>query len=325
MKIPWHIFTFGSTAKILRGRRMDRFPRLIRIHYFLIKKLSSKDITVNGYKMTAGYGDWLNFQYTGEYEPMTTGIIKDIIKEGDTVVDVGANIGYYTLLFSKLVGAWGTVYAFEPEPTNFSILKKNLEMNYASNVISVPKAVADTSGSVKLYIHETNPGGHTIMDVYDDLKGITVDCITLNEYLKGKKINFIKIDVEGAEPNVIEGAKEVFDNYTGILFEFNTDLALKNINKYNSLFLFLINSGYELLGIDEKEKETICIDAYALPNLYRNCKGRTLNIMCKRKAIRKQNQVINRINHPRMRIPFYIWMIILSGVIVLLFYLLLGV
>lgn len=265
---------------LLKNKGLEKHPWLLKLHQSIVKNISNAYIDVNGYKMTAGEGDWLHFQYTGEYEPLTTNLLSKIIKNGSTVVDVGANIGYYTILFSRLVGDMGRVYAFEPESVNFSYLTKNIALNDLKNVISVKKAVSDKNETAKLYIHPDNPGGHTLIDCYDDFKSISVDCVSLNEFLRGAKIDFIKIDVEGAEPKVLAGAKEVFDDYTGILFEFNVDLASKNIVWYDSLFASLLDSGYDLLGVDEKRKEVIRIDARVLLDIFSVYKGRSLNVLC---------------------------------------------
>jgi len=96
----------------------------------------------------------------GYFEPYETTLIESEIRPGDVVLDIGANIGYYTLIFARLVGERGRVYAFEPDPTNFRLLKKNVRANGYQNVIFVKKAVADSSGSMPLYLCPDNKGDH---------------------------------------------------------------------------------------------------------------------------------------------------------------------
>ncbi|CEG11098.1 Methyltransferase FkbM (fragment) [groundwater metagenome] len=100
----------------------------------------------------------------GGYENAETQLFESRIKEGDVVLDIGANIGYYTLIAAKLVGVNGKVYAFEPDPTNFSFLKKSVEINNYKNVICEQKAVSNENGKVKLFLHKFITGAHTIVE-----------------------------------------------------------------------------------------------------------------------------------------------------------------
>ena len=104
--------------------------------------------------------DSLNLFACGVYEPLETRIFKRLINRNDVVFDVGANIGYYTLIATKLVGEKGRVFAFEPEPTNFSLLEKNVKLNGYKNVVLMQKAVLNKTGKTKLYLHRT-AGGHS--------------------------------------------------------------------------------------------------------------------------------------------------------------------
>jgi FkbM family methyltransferase len=129
----------------------------------------------------------------GFYEENETEMFEKIIKAGDTVLDISANIGYYTLIFAKLVGKNGRVFAFEPEPTNFALLKRNVRMNSYNNVVLEQKAVSNKTGKVKLYISE-NPGLHRIYNSYDGRKFIEVEAICLDDYFKNydKNIDLLK-------------------------------------------------------------------------------------------------------------------------------------
>jgi len=251
----------------LRGHNLDKYPSLIKLHDCIVKGLSNQYIDVNGYRMNAGKGDWLHYQYTGEYEPLTTQLIKDYIKPGDTVVDVGANIGYYTLLFSRLVGDTGAVFAFEPEPTNYGYLKTNIKLNGYDNIITEQKAIADKACLMKLFIHPDNPGGHTITDSYGDIPSITVCCFSMDDYFKDIKIDFVKIDVEGAEHLVIEGMSSLIRQGVKIVFEINAELSGGHEQE---IFDLLEKSGYRFLFIDEKDRTT----SRSLPV------GKNVNVLC---------------------------------------------
>ena len=86
----------------------------------------------------------------------------DLVKPGDTIVDAGANFGYYTIIGSPLVGDKGKVYAFQPDPTNFELNQRNVRLNGLTNVVLEQKALSNRKGTLKLYIAGENKGDHRI-------------------------------------------------------------------------------------------------------------------------------------------------------------------
>jgi FkbM family methyltransferase len=142
------------------------------------------------------------------------GMLKNLIKAGDDVVDIGANIGIYTLFLSNLVGNKGRVYAIEPIPVTFQILKNNIKKLRLDNVIPINIAVSDICGNVFMEIPRYEKAGDNyyeariVTDAGNKLKSFKVECITLDGL--HKKYNFtptfIKCDVEGFEWNVFKGA-----------------------------------------------------------------------------------------------------------------------
>ncbi len=159
-------------------------------------------------------------------EKLTTSLFRQAVKEGQTVVDIGANIGYFTLLAARLVGPTGTVYAFEPEPHNYEVLLKNLSLNGYDNVVPVQKAVFNVSGTVKLYLSHTDIGAHTLREKHDhwqfDTKQsgdfVEVEAVTLDEFFKdkGHPIDVIKMDCEGSEMAVVLGMDRIIRNNPGL-------------------------------------------------------------------------------------------------------------
>jgi len=155
------------------------------------------------------------------HEKTTTELFKKVVKEGEVVVDLGANIGYFTLLAAKLVGKNGKVFSFEPEPRNYGYLKKNIEINDYKNVVAVQKAVSDKNGKTRLYICDYDTGHHTI-NKFEGVrayargrlvkeKSVEIETVTLDEFFKGKEelIDVIKMDVEGAEALVLAGMDNI--------------------------------------------------------------------------------------------------------------------
>lgn len=172
----------------------------------------------------------------GNYEIAETRFCEQLLEPGDVAVDVGANIGLYTLLFSKLVGAGGRVHSFEPAPENARRLRVNLLLNAADNVEAHQAAVFSRPGSLTLNLFDPRLGawhslgrpelpnpfqpGETIAPT----GSVQVEAITLDDYAAANgldRLALLKIDVEGAEPDVIAGAAGLLERQAvgAILFE----------------------------------------------------------------------------------------------------------
>jgi len=135
------------------------------------------------------------------------------VEEG-VFVDIGANIGKYTVMVGKRLGSNGKVIAIEPEPENFQALLKNVEANRLQNVVPLNIACCSANGEARLYLHRYAPGLHTMAANHKRqlcreviVPGRTLDSI-LNEFAI-EKVKLIKIDVEGAELEVLKGAIEL--------------------------------------------------------------------------------------------------------------------
>lgn len=152
------------------------------------------------------------------YEPDTTQFFKKTITSGTTVVDVGANLGYFTRLASSLVGPTGSVYAFEPDKENFLLLRKNTE--HLKNVHCIQSAVSDTDDAVSLYL-SNKMGMHSLVEKNGSGRSITVPSTTLDRLYEKTDIHFIKIDVEGAERLVFDGMTKLLARKPVIVFEYN--------------------------------------------------------------------------------------------------------
>lgn len=127
-------------------------------------------------------------------------------EEGDTVIDIGAYVGMFTVKASKLVGPSGKVIAIEPGPSTFSLLEENTKA--LDNVVLVRKAVWDKEGTSKLY-HSWAPGADTLVKPWE--KYTEVETITLDKLLKELElpwVDFVKVDAEGAELKILEGSAE---------------------------------------------------------------------------------------------------------------------
>ena len=142
-------------------------------------------------------------------------------KPGDVVVDIGAHMGRYTIISSRRVGAKGKVIAIEAHPGNFGLLRRNIALNRLTNVVAINSAVYSTTMSLKLYLPDEDSGytmHHSVMASYlvtkyreAERKYVEVQADTLDNLLRKAgvdKVNWMKIDVEGAELEVLKGAEE---------------------------------------------------------------------------------------------------------------------
>lgn len=222
---------------------------------------STGTVAVDDFKLELNpkddYLTWLVLN-TGDYEPVETAHLKKTLKPGDTFVDVGANIGWYTILAAKLVGPEGKVYAFEPEPENFKFLKRNVELNGLKNVVLEQKALSNEVGTLKMYLHEENQGRHSIALVHDEKRFIEVEAFPFDEYVKGKdlQIDFMKIDTEGAEGFILDGMKETLSAQSELklIMEFSEKRLAETGYEAKEIFANLTGLGFEAFAIDEFQK-----------------------------------------------------------------------
>jgi FkbM family methyltransferase len=155
------------------------------------------------------------------FEPDVANVLVKVLAEGDVAVDVGANIGYLTVLASLLVGPTGHVVSFEPDAENLARLRANLALNECRNVTVMEKAVTNRVGEIEFFINSDNSGGNALWDPSQfpgnekslaALKRITVPGTTLDaewEQLRLPAPKLIKIDTEGAEQRVLEGMRDM--------------------------------------------------------------------------------------------------------------------
>jgi FkbM family methyltransferase len=205
---------------------------------------------------------------------------------GNVVLDIGANIGDDTLVIARIIGSKGKVYAFEPDPENFKLLKKNVKANGYTNVVTVGKAVSNKNGKVKLFLSENNKADHRIYESDNSRKYVEVDTISLDKYFGhlSRKINVIKIDIQGAEMMAFEGMVKLFkDNkYPKLLTEF-WPIGLKRCGSSSILFLKLIRGmKYVIYYVDEKNSKVVKVSDRYLLNKFTERNEKFANLLCVR-------------------------------------------
>ncbi len=143
----------------------------------------------------------------GIWEPYETSLLVRYLKKGDTFLDIGANIGYYSVIAASLVGEEGLVIAYEPDPENFRLLRQNLAANALTNVYPVMAAAADYDGRSCLYLSEDNKGDHRLYDNGKGRRHRQVAVIDAGAHMAeiGRQVDFVKIDTQGSETAVVRG------------------------------------------------------------------------------------------------------------------------
>ncbi|KKT29432.1 MAG: Methyltransferase FkbM family [Candidatus Azambacteria bacterium GW2011_GWC2_45_7b] len=216
------------------------------------------------------------------YEPETVDFFKKNVKPGMTVVDIGAHIGYFARVLSKLVGRAGAVYAFEPDEANFKMLKSNTE--HLKNVKTYQLAVSDRRGSVDFYLSGGRSGNHsTIAGVVLDQKKVTVEAVDLDSFFvdaKIQRVDFIKMDIEGGEPAALAGMKNVILKSGNIILvsEFAPawlrKAGVEPLNYLNNLralgFEISADRGGEILPFNPTESEMQKLAPSYFTNIYCN-------------------------------------------------------
>lgn len=192
--------------------------------------------------------------YLGDLDPKISWICTQIVRPGDTVLDIGANVGIVSLWLSKLVGNQGKVHAFEPNPELQKLFHQTVQRNRISNLTLHPVALGTTAGQMELRILADNTGSGSLILDYNqpDCRTTTVQVQTLDSIMDREKIGavrFIKIDVEGFEAEVFRGGSRLFESIRpqAILFE-SVDEQENKLSK-RPVFRILQDAGYGFLSI----------------------------------------------------------------------------
>lgn len=145
------------------------------------------------------------------WEPYETSLLVSRLKPGDVFLDIGANIGYYTILAAAMVNDAGLVVAYEPDEENFSLLCENVALNKAANVMPFQMALSDFNGRKDLYLSPDNKGDHRLYDSGDGRCSRKVEVVHAGDHVRSltSRVDFIKIDTQGSEYNILKGLKDI--------------------------------------------------------------------------------------------------------------------
>lgn len=179
-----------------------------------------------GFAMRLDLGQFVDrtIYCTGGWEPLETQVILAALRPGDTFVDVGANIGFFSLLAHQRVAPNGRVHAVEATPSTADLLDANIARNAASSIYVHRCAAGDREAAVTMVVHDAGNIGSNHLSFGD--AGPAVPLRRLDNLLASETIRLIKLDIEGAEAMALRGAGAILDGDTApaLLFEFSPDM-----------------------------------------------------------------------------------------------------
>jgi FkbM family methyltransferase len=215
-------------------------------------------VTKHGFRIDVDLSEWLgqHVYATGNWEDYTALVIRALVREGDTVIDVGANLGFFTLLAAKCVGEKGRVFAFEPVPLVREQLPHNVKLNGFGNVAVHDEAVSDTDGQAIIHV---GPREHTGISSLRPLSrstaGVEVRTYRLDSLTAvGPALRLVKIDVEGAEYKVLCGMQTLLPRQQPDIVLELTDAFLAELgSSAEQVYDLLTKHGYRMYVIANDE------------------------------------------------------------------------
>jgi FkbM family methyltransferase len=243
-----------QTKKSMKTQIVRTIYRQRRFWKHLLPLQRSIRVRLPQFDLLVRLDDWavgIRIAVNRSYEPHVTAVVQQFVQPGTVFIDIGANIGYYSLLAARLAGPSGKVIAFEPGAANCALLEQSLQINDLRNVTLKPWAVADIDGSVSYGADDSN--GRIELDRRVELPG--VPAVTLDTALADEpRIDFIKMDIEGAEGRALRGMQQILQRHRPIVCSEFTPAAMPSTSGMApELYLDVWRAfGYELALIPRR-------------------------------------------------------------------------
>lgn len=222
---PWLVWNQVPQPVRVPARSLIALSRRIRAHGTAMPAGTPPPLPPGALELRTLYGSfwfdggdtkvtpWIRRHATWEADVLR--FLGSVVRPGMTAVDVGANVGFLTVLLAQLVGPAGRVHAFEPWPNSLALLRANLWRHQCRNVAVHPAAALDRAGRVTFASDPAgNSGAHVELDV---LGGFEVAAVTVAGTVRSSRLDVLKVDVEGAEPLVLEGAAALIAKSPGVV------------------------------------------------------------------------------------------------------------
>lgn len=242
--------------------------KLKLIYYRLISKDGKIVTNVQGNKMILDLKDSGLSRELVLYkikERLATKQIYKSIRPRMTCLEVGANIGYFLLIEAKIIGKGGKIYGLEPDPRSFKILKENIKINRIKDNVEIYNiAAGNKEGKEKFFLsNHYNLSGFTEDKSNSDGKWIDVKIVKLDNFLKGKKIDFLRMDVEGYEFEVLKGMKDLLKNVQGMFIEVHHKILKDLGTRPEEFYEWIFKQGFRI---------KVAFSPYRKDNVYTNQK-----------------------------------------------------
>lgn len=240
-----------------------------RLNSIVSKTLANRDLTLRN-----GVGTGIKFNSSnynlqtamGIYELPLQKALSKHLNQGDIVYDIGANVGFFTVISAKLVGNSGHVYAFEPDPNNIKSLEHNVQLNSFANVTVLKQAVARSTGTGELLLGR-HSGGHTLSTTaksqapkYQSSPKIPVKLVAIDDLVAQQIIAppaVVKIDVEGAELDVLQGMSQTIKKFKPIIiYEIDDPLEETFLQKQEEADSFVRQFAYKIIPLEDWYPQT---------------------------------------------------------------------
>lgn len=189
-------------------------------------------------------------------------VFKQLLKEGDWLLDAGANIGWHTIFGSRVVGDTGKVIAIEPDEQNYNLLSSNIEINKLTNIMPVKVALSDYTGTAELSHCPTNYGDHIISSTLENRTQVnctTLDDLLIDNKIDQSKIKLMKFDIQGYEPYALQGMKNFLKTYKPPIILEYSPIHLKLCNASPFDILAFIDK-HDYIPFNIKEEDTLNIN-----------------------------------------------------------------
>jgi FkbM family methyltransferase len=244
-RCPWERarWRFGQRAIAMAKRVGPRLgQRTVRTRY--------------GFRMCLDLSDWLgqHVYATGEYEPATSALIATLVPRGGCMLDVGANVGYFTLLGSRCVGPAGNIVSFEPVPTIRAALRRNLQLGGVANVTVREEAASNEDGETPIHVAPSDHRGmSSLRALVNAAERVVVKTARIDGVVPSEAtVHLVKIDVEGAEYLALRGMENCLRRWRpDIVIEISQHFLKEMGASAEELMEWLVGLGYAMYGIDD--------------------------------------------------------------------------
>ena len=252
---PFEVVLTYFTSDSIFGSFISKIPP----NHYQYKTPSLRKAKRNGIHYNLDISDIIDWYIYYGFREKSKELLLESIKENDTVIDVGANVGEISLRAANIVGnKVGKIYSFEPDLIKFNRFLNNIKINAVKNITPINKGLGNVDGVFNLsVVDENNRGMNRIVESNESLNTSKIEVTILDNYIKLKnitRVDLIKIDTEGFEMNVIKGAKDLLKRFRPILF---IELDEKNLIDQNSspkeIIKHLINLNYNIVNANNND------------------------------------------------------------------------